>query len=252
MIPSSGTPKAPALSRGLDILKVIASAHSPPRFNEIKHTLELPQASCARFLRVLLDEGYVRKTTTGAYKTGPMFEALVSPVSTGAEFTQLVQVEIPKIVQMTHNTALGLFFDGAKTIVVAKETHPESIVMQELEAESTRFFDCPWGPFFWDSFDSGRREALLRQFSTPEPVEDRLLQWIQHYKAHGYVFDQEEVYKGVHRLAFPVLRGDEPVGAIGVGGTLASLPEAHITTLVPALKEMAQHLSRRISYGKEA
>lgn len=252
MIPSDNTPKAPALSRGLDILKVIASAHSPPRFNEIKHTLGLPQASCARFLRVLLDEGYIRKTTTGAYKTGPTFETLVFPVSTCEEFTQLLQVEIPKIVQMSHNTALGLFFDGAKTIVVAKSTHPSSIVMQELEAESTHFFDCPWGPFFWDSFDSGRRKALLRQFSTPDPTEARLLRWVQFYKTHGYVFDQEEVYQGVHRLAFPVLRGDEPVGAVGVGGTLSSLPEAHVTTLVPALKEIVQRLTRRISYGKEA
>ena len=48
-----------ALDKGIDILEIIESSEEPLSFSDLRSRISIPQASFARYLKVLAERGYV-------------------------------------------------------------------------------------------------------------------------------------------------------------------------------------------------
>lgn len=105
-----------ALSRGLDILEALLRAGEPLSYGELQGSVDTSPASFTRYLRLLLDRGYVSKDADGAYFLGWRLRQMGRMVSqsplgvAGAEHVRAVVEETGEAAELVQFQAGSMLF----------------------------------------------------------------------------------------------------------------------------------------------
>ncbi|MBN1864659.1 MAG: helix-turn-helix domain-containing protein [Victivallales bacterium] len=237
--------RAPGLERGLMLLELVAN--SPERgigFNDLVVLCGVPTASAARFLRVLVDRGYLAKDPgTGLYRLGATPVRLVERGTRESRLLASAGNVLRDLRDHAGHTATFFIWEGDRIRCAAKCPHENSLAMQELGAVRRDILAFPWGWIFADSLPKERVELLIRDLPTREMSIERYQNGLTAYRRNGFAYDENPVHSWM-RFGAPVWDEDgNIVAAVALGVPRCPLPAEEVKRLGELVKKAANKLS---------
>ncbi len=235
---------APALHYGLEVLELLGAGGGDMGFNQIALHLGVSKATTSRVLKVLRTRGYVVKDQlNGRYRPGPRMSVFGNSLPAAEILRRGLPAVLESLRDKADNTVLFIFWNRHELQCLDKRVHQGSVPMQEVGHLDADLTAGPWGWLAYDSLDdAGRREAegRMRDSLDWRPIFAR---WDKFFKANGFCYDDQELYRPLRRLAAPVKGADGLVGALGIGGNPLTIKNSDVRKLGNILKEHAEILS---------
>ena len=235
----------PALRKGLRILEMAARAGGV-RFSEVQHEFGFPKASAARLLNELRELGYLRKDKdSGGYFPGASTHRIAPYSPLPDRLCRFAGQQLGQLRDELRCTVLLMYWDGTATLALAKETHPESVVMQHVGDRRTDLLCYPWGWIFADSVSPERVGELQNESGGSRDWFQHVDEGLAGYRRAGYAYEDESGRSESRRGAAPIRLGDgEVVGALCTSNMPHQLPDNAIATHGERLITAAAEVSR--------
>jgi DNA-binding IclR family transcriptional regulator len=232
---------APALERGLAILELLVRTGKPLAFSSIASGLALPTASAARILKVLQAHGYVAQDVGGGpYRLGPAIWTLAGLAPSRQRLCENAGPVLRSLRKLTGNTALLIHWNGQTLECLAKEMDEHSIAMQAVGEIRTNLLGYPWSPCVYEDL-AARPRRLRTVVGGDRAAISRMKAALGKARRAGYAYVGE---RALRRFAAPVRGvGGRLLGAIGLGGTPATIPDGRIEEFGSAVAAHAARLS---------
>ncbi len=116
--------RAPALSRGLEILEVLSSEKKSLVINEIAQKLSVSNSQIFRLLYVLVESGYINKDSSDVYSISGKLFSLGIQYITSYSFIDIVFPIIKEISAKTNQSCHCSIKVDDKMVVIAKSDSP--------------------------------------------------------------------------------------------------------------------------------
>lgn len=232
----------------LDVIEHLAGADSDASADDLAESTGIPLPTLYRLLRLLLDRGYVRGTTTGRYALGPHLirigEAASAALGTSAKPI------LRKLAAQTGETANMAMRDGDEVVYIAQAQPPAGPTLRMFTEPGRRVRPhcTALGKAVLAQIPRDGAIAILKRNGMPPLTsatitdEATLLEELDEVRERGYAVDEEEEEQGLHCIAVPVL--GLPVNiSIAVSGPAARLDRATQQQIIPLLKATAHELA---------
>jgi len=246
--------EAPALTRGMQILKQVAATSDGLAFSQIIDSVDAPRATLARLLRVLLAQrDLIKSDRDGRYRIGPGMTPFTQGGNTPLRLETISRPLLREISQQMGHTLLLIYFDEQndpfEMVCLAKAQHEDSLAMQP-EGRRTRHVDHnPWGWLYYYQHDPHQRKELLIDSKNQSTFRKRWTEQEQFIRKYDFALDKDSNKIGFLRLAIPV-RNDQNrvVAAIGMGAANKALPKSAIIPAGRALAHTAHQIERAMGW----
>jgi len=231
----SSSPRS--LERGLRLLELIGGQPEPMSYTEIQHQLDLPKMTITRLLSALCGLGFLEKVEDGRYGLGARFAALTASEPIESQLRRICWGPLNDLVQQTGNSGLIIYWNGKALECLERILHEDSVVLAPPGHIVQNPHKYPAGVFCipestWND-DLKKRPGQVR-------AEGASREWYQRelkrFRKFGYAFGNLE---GRNRLAAAIYSGETIIGALVVGGTPTSLPDADMPSVGALTAETA-------------
>ena len=241
-------PSAPALESGLEILEMLAASIEPVGFNAIAASLDVSRASVVRFLKVMKQRGYIEvDRNSGRYCLGRRVASLMPQVAMKELLAHESEAVLGSVVEDTGNSALVIYWDGYQMVCLNKKMHEASIPMQEVGTRCVDLDRYPWGWIIYSTLTGHEQLKAQDRMGDKRFFLDHYKEWIARFEKDGYCYDDQNIWRGVRRIAVPVYdQGGEIVGYLGMGANPLSLPAGKVARYSKVMKDHAHRLSSLI------
>lgn len=250
--PKQGPGHFKAGMRLLDVIEDLANRDADASAEDLARSAGIPLPTLYRLLRLLIDRGYVRGTTTGRYTLGPHLirigEAANAALGTSAKpILRKLSAQVGETVNMAMR-------DGDEIVYIAQAQPPAGPTLRMFTEPGRRVRPhcTALGKAVLAQLPRSEAVAILRRNGMPPMTsatitdEAVLLDELDLVRDRGYAVDQEEEEEGLHCIAVPVLGLDVNI-AIAVAGPDARLDRENQRQIVPLLKDTAHDLAVRFS-----
>ena len=248
---------APAVTRAIKILRLLAKSEAPLGGGAIARTLDLVPSTCLHILRALVDEGIVAvNPQTKRYTLDAGILTLAGSLLQEESFYRVLQPAIDRIARTFDMTTIALQPLARKHLIVVAISRTERALRLHVDIGS-RF------PLLISA--SGRCVAAFGSYSPPElerafsalrwdeaPSFNTWKRQVEETRRQGYGVDVGNYINGVTIIAAPVL---DPAGriphilvALGIGEQIERIG---VSTLGEALREAATDISQHFSPRQE-
>jgi DNA-binding IclR family transcriptional regulator len=248
---------APALTRGLEIIELLATEKEPVGFNQLMESMSLSASSLSRYLQVLVRKGYLRKDGRTGYSLGLQLLALSH--SSGGMWDSLLHYASPILRDTTNKycvTLLLVGFSGRQMVILDKVLCPNNISGQEVGEVKTDYLWVPWGAMFLAHASERERAYMLGHMELADNrmgramSEQELAQHMQVSTSRGYVDDGGTLVPRVRRLAAPVYGPRRQlIAALAAVSLTTFLEDGVAKELIAWLKDKAAQLSNLLQVG---
>lgn len=222
----------PALVSGMTLVEAVSAAGLDGLTFTALLAHGLPKASLARQLATLTARNWLAKNSSGAYVLGSVAIALGSRDDPAERVRLAAGPLLPDLRAAAGNTALAIAWSGLSLISVAKAVSDDGVTMQEVGTVTIDLSLRPWGWF---------TAELTGAPSTWPDADSRAF-----FLAHGAAWDPGRSSPHVRRLATPLLRSGQLIGAIALGGTPQSMPDEHLPGLIATLLNVTRVANARL------
>jgi IclR family transcriptional regulator, KDG regulon repressor len=240
-----------AAASTLSILEAVALAREPIGLSQIARQLSLSKAGVFRYLRTLLERGYVvQSRETGRYRLGPKAYAISHLAPVEGDLIEVSEAPMRRLVAAT----------GLTTVLGAPS--PEGvIVMRSMSGTRGRSLQV-WPGQIMRPFHAlahgkliltfGPKDYRARVFAaplsvrTPKTITDhgRLSSELDEVACRGYAVATEESITGVGSLAAPIFGpGHELVGSIALVSFVQDISAEPEPELIRQVKATAETIS---------
>lgn len=234
--------------RVLDVIEHLADTDTDASADELAESTGIPMPTLYRLLRLLLDRGYIRGTTTGRYALGPHLirigEAASAALGTSAKPI------LRKLAAQTGETANMAMRDGDEVVYIAQAQPPAGPTLRMFTEPGRRVRPhCTGlGKAVLAQLPRDAAIAILKRNGMPAITsatitdEATLLDELDEIRKRGYAIDEEEEEYGLHCVAVPVLGLHVDI-SIAVSGPAARLSRETQLKIIPLLKNTADELA---------
>ena len=247
---SAGTYRSQSLTRGLQVLRVLAAAREPLTLQQLNETTSIPKPTLVRLLAILTTEGcVVRLDDRPTYGLGPTVMEIAAGVSADMDPETLAR---PRMEQLTlaagHTANLGVLVGGEVLhVCVVLADRP----VRYTAHSGTR--DAVWctglgkallafaGP--QEASRALRGQRLEARTSKTITTKRRLDAELKETRRRGWSHDDEEGAEGLRCFAVPLIVDGQCVGALSLSGPAAELDLSESETFVPLLEAAAADLA---------
>jgi len=195
--------------KGLEILELIAKTPDGITINALKESLKLHRTSVYRYLKVLLNMGYVEKKDT-KYVLGPKALELASLYLCRLDVRRIAHPHLVQLAEKLQVTVHLAQLAGPEAIYIDKvETH-HSLPLYSRVGRKVPLHCTALGKALLAFSSPERREILLGQLElkpcTNRTITDpkRLLLELEEVRQKGYAVDRGEHEEGISCIAAPV------------------------------------------------
>ncbi|SIT39043.1 Transcriptional regulator IclR family [Paraburkholderia piptadeniae] len=233
------------LLRLLRLLERVSASSEPVTIAQIAMRLEIPKASAARLVDMLVSDRYLsRMPDARGLVPGPRSVQLASTTLSNSSFRRTCRAILRGVVEKLGETCNLSALDGDRVLYLERVETPEPLRMH-LDLGSRHPLHCTaGGKLFLSQMPLVERSALLDRMiftkRTPHTItsraslDDELLRLAE----KGIGIEREEFVVGMVGLAVPVVTG-------GAGNAIALVCHAasarssleHLLTKLPILKE---------------
>lgn len=248
--PSVGTE---TVDLSLRLLEVLARSTQPVGVSDLAREFQASKATLYRHLQALVHHGFVRQeTTTLRYTAGIKLFILGERLRERFSVLAVARGEMAQLRDVSgHAVSLSALIDGQVVVleliqgssVVNFGTQPGTVL--DLHASAHGKVALAYGP-----------EDLMKRCAsrplkawTPQTITTRtaLERAIAQVKSRGWATAPNQVLQGINGLAAPVFNHTGSyVGAIGLVGTVQSLPGSPSAEQIEAVTRAAEQISRNL------
>jgi DNA-binding IclR family transcriptional regulator len=246
-----------ALQRGLAILSAFSPAEPTLSLADVAGRLRLPKPTALRLLECLRVEGFALFDPTSArYSLGPRAFEVGSAYLAASPLEGLGAPFLRELADRTDQTAnLGILQDCAVVhLAVAEPARP---LRYHTRVGARDALHCTGlGKVLLSTWSDERLAELAGAPGLPRRTPTTIVDLsslkgeLAQIRTAGYAEDREEGIPGLRCLAAPVrdVHGDL-VAAISISGPAADFEGNHHATLLSALLDQADGLSRRLGWS---
>ncbi len=250
-VPAPGTR---ALSKGLDILKMLAESPRFVRFNELLEASDLPKGTLHRVLAALIDARMVRiNKSDHTYRLGTSLFEMAHKVWSDFDLRGSADPELRRLKNLARETARLAILDDDKVLIIDQNEFPHPLRLGQNVGTQLATHASALGKALLSRQAPERLHSILRDHEfrqlTPHTITDAdsLRHHLDLTVARGYAISIEEQFLGVSSVAAPILdHKGEAIGAIGVAGASFRLPKDTLHVLGRDVLESARRVSGNV------
>ncbi|SEB44870.1 DNA-binding transcriptional regulator, IclR family [Paramicrobacterium humi] len=205
--PRPSSPASQTLSRGIQILELLADARGSLAIDEVAQALGLHRSIAYRLLRTLEDHGLVVRDANGRVMLGAHMATLAAGVA-----RDLQTEALPELTEAANELGITCFLgvldqDQCVTLVSIEPRHAVASVAQRPGARHPVTVGAPGKVIM----------SMLSSAEWPADVSDRLRADMAETLERGYATSHDEVIPTVKSVAVPLaLRGRRPAALAAV------------------------------------
>lgn len=201
------SPASQTLSRGIQILEVLADARSAMTIDDVASALGVHRSVAYRLIRTLEFHGLVQRESSGGIRLGARLAALAAGVAHDVQAEALPELTAAANELGTTCFVVVLDREECVTLVSVEPQHAVATVAQRPGTRHPVSMGAPG-------------KAILMQLAAsdwPAPVTAELMTEVRHSSIRGWAESQNEVIPSLHAVAVPlVLRGRAPAAVATV------------------------------------
>jgi len=252
---SSGpVPGVQALTRGVQLLDLVASAATPPRFTDLLDRSGMPKGTLHRILQALVDERLLKLDGRDqTYRLGSRLFQWAHRVWDDFDLRGAAEPELERLRDLTGETVRLGILDGDEILYIDQREVPQPVRLSNGVGSRAKPYASGLGKAILAHLSLEMRRKLLGDAElarlTPHTIADfgELISQLDLTKARGYAVSIDEQNVGISSVAAPILDHEaKPLGAIGVIGPSFRLPPERLHALGRDVIEAARRISGNI------
>ncbi len=248
-----------SLDRGLAVIRAFDAEHPELTLSEVARQTGLTRAAARRFLRTLVEIGYMR-TEGGKFALRPKVLELGYAYLSSLSLPELALPHMEQLVGHVHESSSMCVLDGDEVVYVARV--PTKRIMAVVIAVGTRFpaYATSMGRVLLaarsdDWLDGFLASAELRPL-TPHTTTDvrELRAELVRVRERGWAMVDQELEEGLRSVAAPIHDSAGRVVAalnVAVNASRRAVDEV-VAEVVPLLLDTARQISRDVAGMKGA
>jgi sugar lactone lactonase YvrE/DNA-binding IclR family transcriptional regulator len=247
-VDAHSTPGVQALTRGIQILDIVAAAPRGLRFTDLLDQTGMPKGTLHRLLQALVEErllGFDGRDQT--YKLAARLFQWAHKVWDDFDLRGAAEPELARLRDLTGEAIRLGVLDGSSVLYIDQREVPQPLRLTNGVGSRAEPHASGLGKAILAHLSLEKRRALLADSKlermTPHTIVDvdELIRQLDLTKARGYAVSIDEQNVGISSVAAPVLnhRG-EPIGAIGIIGPSFRLPVDRLHALGREVIEAAR------------
>ncbi|MBW2205035.1 MAG: IclR family transcriptional regulator [Deltaproteobacteria bacterium] len=239
--------QAPSVKKAFQILKLISGT------NQLANNLEMSKGTVHGIIFALEDSGaIIRDPVTKKYTLGVTLFELGKLAYSQIDLMALARPVMEELMERTEESVyVGVMNGGHITILDIVESS-QDLKITSPKGTAIPLFAGATGKVILASMEKPQALNIITKNGLPRFTEHtitdpvRYLEEVESARKKGYATDYEEYISGVRAIASPI-RGWKPlISALWVVGFKTSLNDHKMEDLIPATREAAEEISRRI------
>ena len=223
---------APALDRGIDVVELLESANGPVPFSKILTSLGIPKASLVRILNTLCRRGIIAKAEQGKhYRLGMKLLYLGNRIQDELRLRTVAWPFMQRLVDEVGETVELSILDRDQLVLIEQIEGPDEVrVYSRVGAAYPYFHAVSVGKIYLAHMDPTKRRTVLDRIGlpavTPWTITDRdaLERELAEVLDRGYAREDQELRRGVRRVAAPIYHRDRRVaGCLSIAAPIFRL-----------------------------
>lgn len=242
------TPGVQALTRGIQILDIVAASPHGLRFTELLDQTGMPKGTLHRLLQALVEERLLGLDSRDqTYKLAARLFQWAHKVWDDFDLRGAAEPELARLRDLTGEAIRLGVLDGSSVLYIDQREVAQPLRLTNGVGSRAEPHASGLGKAILAHLSLEKRRALLAdgklERMTPNTIVDvdELIRQLDLTKARGYAVSVDEQNVGISSVAAPVLnhRG-EPIGAIGIIGPSFRLPVDRLHALGREVIEAAR------------
>ena len=248
--------RAPALTRGLKVLELLAQDESDLSLTSIGERLAIPTPSLWRILCVLRDRGYLlfdedRRT----YRLSFKFLYLGNVLLNGMGFRSQARGYLKQVVEFTGETAELSARVKDQLVLIDQVEGPEAVrLFSSIGSAYPYFHATAPGKVYLAHMSGEKLKRVMDRMGLPRITHHTIASFralereLKSVKKRGYSFDHQEMRIGVSRVAAPVYdQGGNVIACLGCAGPSFRVTTKNHEKIGKWTKHLAELLSAELS-----
>ena len=243
-----------SLTRGLQILEVLARAEGGLTLTELSHRVTLPASTTHRLLSTLEKMGYVSQAgDLGRWYVGLQAFAVGSSFLANRDFVSQSHVYMRRLMEQSGETANLAVLDGSEAVFIAQVQCREIMRLLVKLGSRAPLHASGVGKAIFAALPDEQIDAILKVRGLPRITESTIVapetMWaaLRVIRQRGWSFDDEEHLMGTRCVGAPIYdEHAEPLCAISVAGPATRLPDERIKQLGPLVAHTAEEITRKL------
>ena len=244
--------RAPALEKGLDILKLLAAEHAPLTLTSICQKLKRSQGEIFRMIQVLEMRGFIQlDVKSGGYV---LTDLLFSMAMQQPPTQSLVELSIPAmrsfVAEIGQSCHVALHSRG-EIVVVARMESLEQLGFTVRVGYRRSIIKTVSGLILFAYQPDDVREHWLGMIQ-PRPTRSELAIFMKHADQtlrRGFAQIESSFVKGVTDISAPIIRGDRAAAALTVPYVQTPSARGSPAEVARKLKAVAADISSKLIEG---
>ena len=246
---------APALDRGIDVVEFLASAKGPVSFSEILGSLDIPKASLVRILNTLCKRGIIDKTEEkGRYRLGMKLLYLGNRLQAKLRLRSVAWPFMQNLAEKVQETVEISILDRDQLVLIEQiEGAGDVRVYSRVGGAYPYFHAVSVGKVYLAHMNPEKRKKVLNQVGLPAVTQwtitnlDDLEEELSRILKNGYATEDQELRKGVRRVAAPIYDHQRQVaGCLSVAAPVPKLEVRDFGKLGTIIKQSTDKISKRL------
>ncbi len=231
-----------------EIFRLFSPTRTSLRPAELEAELGMQRSTAHRYLSSLVAAGFLERADDGAYAPGPLLVQVGTIALDSRRVLDIADPYLRRLASEVHETTVLSLWGGLGPIVARVIEDMEKVVHIQVRIGTTLALDSAQGKIFLAYLEDRTTVARVLAHLPTHLASDLENQFAQ-IRSIG-MSASTGVARGVRTIAAPVLdRRNRIAAAMGVVGTMNTVPEELDSGLAQALHEAAHGLSRELGWG---
>lgn len=231
----------------LDILALLSHERTQISIEEIKHELNLSQSTAYRYVRILVDRGFLDRTDTGSYRLGATLIALSQAALHTDRNVRLAALPSMKRIAEETRESVSLMRRVNKRAVCIESLEGQYALRVTIEPGRTQRLHAGASSKVLLAFSDAKHWENLLEFPllafTNNTLTDlnALREHLLEIRQAGYAVSDGEIDIGARAIAVPILnRHSEIVAALSIEAPQSRMDNSVLQHYIALLHDHAQ------------
>jgi len=253
-VPGAAPGQVQSLTRGLQILEVLARVEGGLTLTEVSHRVALPASTTHRLLSTLERMGYVSQAgDLGRWYVGLQAFTVGSSFLANRDFVAQSHNYMRRLMEQSGETANLAVLDGRQAVFIAQVQCREIMRLLVKLGSRAPLHASGVGKAIFAALPDEQIDAILKVRGLPRITESTIVapetMWaaLRVVRQRGWSFDDEEHLIGTRCVGASIYdEHAEPLCAISVAGPATRLPDQRIKQLGPLVAHTAEEITRKL------
>lgn len=253
-------PAAPALERGIDIIELLASAETSLSSAAIQAALKIPRASLNRILKTLRNRGMIdRLEENGHYRLGMKLLYMGHRLQNKLKLRSVAWPLMQRLADSVQETVELSTLDRDQLVLIEQIEGPGEVrVYSRVGAAYPYFHAVSVGKIYLAHMETATRNKVLDRVGLPAVTAwtitelPKLRKEISFILEKGYAVEDQELRKGVRRVAAPIYDHNGRVaGCLSVAAPVFRVDVEDFPKIGQRVKEVADKMSLGLGFSAQ-